>query len=862
MNRWVFSFIFCVITVIIVLSISNTVLAQEIDSPYILADLQHESFDGFSRILFAANERVDFITYELQDPYRVVIDLIGVSFCELEEHVEYDKGVVKSIEIMPNPYARLPEALDEYFYAVDYVIITPASEEPYFVSLSENDRVLAIEIGRPKESRLAVSEEKPSSAWSEEEKIADQQGPKEQLKESEQVAEEPLADLAIVNPYAYLDEHIIDYMHCEVLDDSSLIAISTNKDIEFEVAKRYYPKSDIILRPQGPVFTDLEESISIENAYVKSLKIIKDETAPAPETLDEYFYAIKYIVVEPTSDFPFDFYTNEDGTLSILEMYYPKAVTVVQREVAPGAETVVKRKPEPEPEPKEIRLEPESRKELIRELKEDIKREGLLKEEKLAELKKEELIKRKQEAESAVEAIGKELLKDLFVRGKGLLSLKDAQTFAVDNNPKIETSRKEVQLSKHKKREAIRALFPNVKLKASRTDGDIFEEGEFTEEIYAVEAEHPLYQGKRLWNTYKQSKVNVKLAQSRYHKEMGGVDFKVAESYYDIVTAIMNIRLQKELLDEAARVLKLAEARHGKGLSTNLEILNVRSRHNQIQFQIATAQRDLALARFKLKQAMNIDDQNTEIDLAEVDTELQFKVIDVDLDQCLRLASENHPDILVNNFLVDSNKYGEKISKGKKSLKVDFTSSYGIADSYYSTESKDLEPEWSVGIKVSKPFWGHTPSYSFTKEKTSRKLGQTDKTGSTVNAGEIALFDKDVLGVKSEIRESKINRMKAENDLMEARKNIALEVKESYYSYQESIIQVKNSLIKVRFQEEAVKVARAQARLNEALQSQVLESMIQLADEKSVYIKALSDFNLALAKLNKAVGIKDYFSIN
>jgi len=75
-------------------------------------------------------------------------------------------------------------------------------------------------------------------------------------------------------------------------------------------------------------------------------------------------------------------------------------------------------------------------------------------------------------------------------------------------------------------------------------------------------------------------------------------------------------------------------------------------------------------------------------------------------------------------------------------------------------------------------------------------------------------------------------------------------------------LQVKNALEKVRFHAEATKVSRAQASLNEALQSQLLESMVQLADEKSVYIKALSDYSLALIKINKAIGVKDYFNVN
>ena len=508
-----------------------------------------------------------------------------------------------------------------------------------------------------------------------------------------------------------------------------------------------------------------------------------------------------------------------------------------------------------------------ARKELLSMLKDEIRKESFLKEEKITRLKQEELERRKREAGQKVESIGQEVLRDLLIRGRGTLSMGQSQSIALENSPQVKTAREEVKLAMLKKRDAFRALFPNVKLKASHTAGDITqtEQGEpvgFKEDIYGIEFEHPLYQGGRLMNAYKQSKVNLDLSEARYKKIEHELHFKVSEAYHSIVTAIMNLRLQHQLLKEAEPILKQAERRHEAELSTNMEILNVQSRYNQIQFQIATAERDLALARFKLQQAMGLDIVDDDIDVSEVDIELPFRIIDINLYECLEAAADNHPDMLVNRFIVESSEYGEKIAKGKEGFRVDLTGFYGKADSYYNTEPKNLQDDWNIGVKVSKPFWFASPSYSFTKEKTSRKLGQTDRTGTTVSAGEISFLDKDAFAIGSEIEEARIAKQKAQNDLIDTRRQSALAVKESYYNYQEAVIQVKNSLEKVRFHEEAVKVARVQSELNEALQSQLLESLIQLVDEKSVYIKALSDYNLAIIKLNNAIGVRDYFKVD
>ena len=857
MKRWAFHLI-----LYLVLSAFSydTVWAQpsETVSSYVLSDLQYETYPEFSRIIFCSNDKVDFVSYELDDPYRIVIDLLGVSFCELQERVEYDEGLVKSIEIVETPYVQKPQGLDEYFYAADYIIITPRSGFPYTVSSAENGRIIAVDIGTAAPPGIKVSMVSPVQDYGPESALDKQTIEKDRPDAGKRtIGGEPITESA---QETTIDENIIDYINFESIDDSILVVLSTKDEMAYTARRGYYPVFNIVLKPQGPLFTDLEENAEFDTGYIKSVKIVKDKNALAPKTLDKYYYPVEYVVIEPAVDLPFDLYSNDDGTISILEIYYPDVKEDI-KEIAEGEkkkEAIAKAQEKEEEE----ELKRAVRKELLTMLKEEIRKEGFLKEEKISELKKEELERRKKEVSQKVETIGQEVLKDLFVKGKGTLSLSQSQSIAIENSPQAKTAKEEVKLAMLKKRDAFRALFPNVKLKVSHTVGDVLEDVAFTEEVYGIEGEHPLYQGGRLMNAYKQSKVNVDLSEARYKKIEHELDYKAAEAYHNIVTAIMNIRLQQQLMKEAEPILRLAEKRHAAGLSTNLEILNVQSRYNQIQFQIATAQRDLALTRFKLQQAMGLDISNDDVDISEVDLELPFRVIDINLYECLEAAANNHPDMLVNKFLVESNEYGEKIAKGKEGFRIDLTGFYGKADSYYNTEAKNLQDDWNIGVKVSKPFWLATPSYSFTKEKTSRKVGQTDRTGTTVNAGEIAIFDKDAFAIGSEIEESKIAKQKAENDLIDTRRQSALSVKESYYNYQEAVIQVKNSLEKVRFHEEAVKVARVQSELNEALQSQLLESLIQLVDEKSVYIKALSDYNLAIIKLNNAIGIRDYFKID
>jgi len=941
MRRWAFLFILCLV-IVLTNSTNDTVISQESEPSFILADLSYEVYPGFSRIILTSNEKIEVLTYELQNPYRVVIDLVGVYFCELEERADYTEGLITSIEVIAAPDGETPAGMDDFFYPVDYIIITPVADVPYRVSTAEDGKLLLVDFGKKELQELIEFQEKRV----EETPIPT---PTDDV--------EPIPSIEIMSEL--IDEPIIDRLYYEVLDESSLLIIASDKSIYFTATKRYYPRFGFILEPDKTVYTDLEQKAKFEGGVIRSLKIIKAHGVKRPRALDKYYYPIKYIVVEPAKDMFYDFYTNEDSTVSVLEIPHlgtegavlvsppavirpqvieeeeKAAVPVVREEVVEEVvppkeerprelmqekiedklaeigearelleeeevvppkeerprelmeekiedelaeigetrelleeEEVLSEKEEiPEAGPEKAAMDKKTfvRRQLIEELKDDIRREDLEKKrreretEEYKEERKRQEEDRKLQAEIMSKQIRKEILKDAIVTGKGFLTLMQCQKIGLSKSPTVKTAEDEISLGRAKKREAFRAMFPQVKVKGTHTTGDVLEV-DFIEEVYGVQAEQPIYQGGRLLNTYKQSKANLRVAETRYQKVKTDLEYKIAEAYYNTITAVMNLRLQQDLLEKAKGVLAQAEGRYEVELSTKLEVLNVRSQFNQIQFQIASSERDLALSRFKLRQAMSLDLGNEELELGEVDTDLEFKIIDVDLEKCIDLAIENQPDILVSKSLFESNEYGEKIAKGKAGIKLDVTGFYGQSGSHYETEERSLDADWNIGVKVSRPFWSNTASYSYSQEETSRKVGQTDRTGSEVNSGEFGILD--AMTVASDIKEARLNKAKTENDLIDTRRQVILEAKEAYYTYQEAIIQVKNSLEKVKFQEEAVKTATAQAQLNEALQSQMLEAMVKSMDERSIYTKALSDYNLAIAKLNKAVGIADYFKID
>lgn len=828
------------------------------NTPYFLADIQYEITPNYTNVVIGTNERIEFIYYTLEDPYRIIIDLIGVIFCELEEKMEIEEGPVKSISVVENSTAARPAGLDKYFYAVDYIIVELREEYPFYVSHLKDDKIIIARIKAeiPPE-KIARKAETPA------EKLEKAPPP------SEEVSPAPV---------------IIEDIEYEVNPQSSIIAVASNKDLKATVYEQHNPYRIVITPPSG-VLSELEEEMEPMEGLVKSISINRDTSLKEFKTPDEYFYPVKNVVIEPIMQLPFTVRTADSGRIIAVRIekgpIVPEAEKEVEEKVA-GRERVEKaeivEKAEVVEKAKVVKRaevveevgvkgveEPLTLKEK-KEIVDKITRKLYKKQQELFAKKEEEeqrkrLIREardKAKAIRAIEKIGMEELQDLMVKGEGITTLKYSQEIALSYSEPVAITEEEIKLSEMKLRENLRALFPNAKLKGTKTTGDVLGI-DFIEQIYGIEAEYPIFQGGRLWNAYQQSKVNLNLSKARYDKVVYDLNYKVAEAYYSVITSVMNLKLQKELLKKAEAILNTAQRRHATGLSTDLELFNVKSQYNQVQFQLASAERDLALARFKLEQAMGLDVAQEDIELGEVETELKFEIIEIDLNKSLELAQDYHPDIIVNELLVEFNEYEERIARGKDKFKVDITGFLGASDSHFETEDEDLTRDWNIGIKISKPFRDNTASYSFTKEETKRKVGITTRQSTVTHSGEFAILD--AMGNASEMQEAEIKRHKAENELLETHRQVNLEVKEAYYNCQEAVIQVKNALEKIRFQKETVKTAKAQARLNEALQSQELEAEIKLADERSLYIKALSDYNFSLVRLNKAIGIESYFSI-
>lgn len=454
----------------------------------------------------------------------------------------------------------------------------------------------------------------------------------------------------------------------------------------------------------------------------------------------------------------------------------------------------------------------------------------------------------------------------------GIFSLDDCINIAIKNNIPIQISEKNVKLAKMRVMEARRNMLPSATLVWEPYTGVVNEQRYYGRKQY-IEGKQPIFHGGELFFTLKQAEVNLEISRNEANKTKNELVLQVRKAYYSLAKADDNLKLQSELIAEAEHIFKMVNEQYDAKIASKLELLNVSSQLSQIKYQLASADGDVGVAELILKQAMNVDPEV----IVKIRPKLEFNKVEVKYEDALKAAFANRPEVIINTLMIDYYLYGEKVAASKGLPKVDIMGSWGLAKETYLPEDnafnstgwgnlpgtntpiiadEKLKAQWYAGVKASLPAWGSTGEYSFTREQWVPTVATFQGTEAKTNSFKLKILDN--LAMYSDKQLSEIDFDRARQELNKTKQDVNLEVKEECFNYQKALIQLDTAEYKVKYQENELEFTRMKRSIDEAEDSNVIESMIKLSQEKFGYVQALTDCHTAIASINKAIGVKDY----
>jgi len=284
---------------------------------------------------------------------------------------------------------------------------------------------------------------------------------------------------------------------------------------------------------------------------------------------------------------------------------------------------------------------------------------------------------------------------------------------------------------------------------------------------------------------------------------------KVKNNYYGLFINYKARQLKEESLEFLSNIAEIAEARYTVGDASQEEIFKIHSEIASLSNEITNLKHERSAIETRLNTLLNREPESrlSEPELAE-DTSFNM-----DIDSLYKATLENQPVLLIFSYAIERNKHAKSLAK--RSFFPDFLA--GLAMRGFTTGS--IGP-WDMMLAFTLPIWFWTKQRYEVKEA----INNLEQAEAAYEAMENKAFreTKDLF--------SKINIAKNQISL-----------------YRDNLIPLL---------ENSIQVSLAAFRSGEGDFMMLLDNERMLIDTKLKYFKALVEYNMNLADLEKVAGLE------
>jgi len=324
----------------------------------------------------------------------------------------------------------------------------------------------------------------------------------------------------------------------------------------------------------------------------------------------------------------------------------------------------------------------------------------------------------------------------------------------------------------------------------------------------------PLYTGGRLTSGYRSAKLSYLASQESTRQTTNETVFNVKRGFYNYLLAQQLVGVTEEALNLAEKTLENVKNMYEVGMASRLDLLRAEVQVANLKPPLIQARNNVAIAELSLKTLLGLDvDQPVEIS-----GEMTYTPVDIDLEKSLARAIENRPEL--SQLQYQTQMAGEMI----KLAKADYLPTIAVSGNYntwadrFNFQKNNWQSFYAINLVLSIPLFNglQTPAKVAESEAQIREMEYTEK--GLINT------------IKFEVQSAYLTLMNAKETLISQEKNID-EARESVrvaeLNYGEGLITITDL--------GAAQVALSQARIN--------------------YLRAIFDYAISLAQLEKAVGL-------
>lgn len=328
----------------------------------------------------------------------------------------------------------------------------------------------------------------------------------------------------------------------------------------------------------------------------------------------------------------------------------------------------------------------------------------------------------------------------------------------------------------------------------------------------------PLYTGGALKASYELSKLGLDAA--RIEEELTKLElvYRVKQAYFQVLQAEKALEVAERALEALKEHYRMARAFFEQGMIPKSDLLQVQVELSQKEQDVLRARNGLLVARAYLNTLIGKPVEE-EVRLSEV---LSVEEFNEGFEPCVEKALEARPELRLSRTSVEAKKKEAKVARSgllpQLSLVFDYkrTGETPLVDGLRRRSDPD---SWTLVAVLKWRLWDWGGTYFSLKEKEAEAL-------------------------------------KAEYELQDLLDRVKLEVKEAFLALQEARQRIELSKKVLEQAEENFRMIRERYRLQVARSSDVLDALAMLTRAQNNYWIALADYNIALARLKRAMGVQ------
>jgi outer membrane protein TolC len=408
------------------------------------------------------------------------------------------------------------------------------------------------------------------------------------------------------------------------------------------------------------------------------------------------------------------------------------------------------------------------------------------------------------------------------------LTVQESIEIALEQNPTLKGAQGAIKEAKYRRLGAVSDFLPQVDAQYSYTWLDeaptfglppmVPERQVGKRDFYTLQGTvtQPVFTGGALINNFLLADLGVDTARVEFERTKLDLILNVKEAYYGVLTAEKGVEVAEQTVEQLESNLEVAQAFFDVGMTAKNDLLQVEVSMAQARQYLITAQNGLEVARavFNTLLRRDIDE---EVNLVEV---LEYVPMIVDVDRLTEEAFQERPELKVAGLGVKSAKRGVGLAVSGLFPQASIVFNYERQGDDYRVNGSRFEPDpdsWSVmGVARWKVWdWGKT-----------------------------------VWG----IGESKAKVFQAKCALEEIMDGVRLDVKQASLSVLEAEQNIQVAETAVSQAEENFRINEERYKGQVATSTDVLDALTLLVQAKTNYYRALSDYNIAKARLARATG--------